>query len=129
MFDIGKTYNIYTKSSVTLQPVYKDMKAVANFNFDTAIKFTDVVTIWNKLTQEGLTLLPYRNVLYTMFQNPYGETVILGNDWIESYNEVTSINAVIKVNNITTEDLTVIQNALVALGYNNIEVDTEEITA
>ncbi len=128
MFEIGKTYNIYTKSTITLQPVYKDMKAVANFNFDTAVKFADIVTIWNKLKQEGLTLLPYRNVLYTMFQNPYGETVILANDWIESYNEISSINGIFKINNITTEDLTTIKNALVALGYNNIEVTTEEIS-
>jgi len=119
-FSIGKKYNFTTIAPVTLGATYKNMKVKAIVDFDTAIKFEDVVTIRQKIIQEtGATLLKPRDVLYIIFQNVDGKTVILAQDWIVSSSIVLveKINATIKLEDITTEDIPNIKDVLVAMGF------------
>lgn len=120
LFQIGKKYNFTTVAAVTLGATYKNMKVKAMVDFDTAIKFEDVVTVRQKIIQEtGLTLLKPTDVLYIMFENIDGKTVILAQDWIvqSSIVLVEKINVVIKIIDISTEDVPSIKDVLVAMGY------------
>ena len=120
LFQIGKKYNFTTVAPVTLGATYKNMKVKAMVDFDTAIKFEDVVTVRQKIIQEtGLTLLKPTDVLYIMFENIDGKKVILAQDWIvqSSIVLVEKINVVIKINDISTEDVPAIKDVLVAMGY------------
>jgi hypothetical protein len=129
MFEIGKTYNFVTIDPVTLNGSYTNVKAIANLNFDIAVKFSDVVTIRNKIMQTtGKSLLDPRLATYTMFETQDGEKVVLANDWIDlnSVIEVDAIDMKVYIKNVTTDDLVKIKNILTALGY-KIDIETVNV--
>ena len=130
-FEIGSRYNFNTVSPTVLSASYKNMKVIAILTFRIAIKYADVVTINEQIEKvEGISLLDPKDVRYILFENEYGEEVVLAEDWIDpnSVVKVDSITATIRIENITTEDLLVIENALRALGYNKIDITTTSTT-
>lgn len=127
MFEINKVYNFNTIAPVTLGLTYKNMKVIgANINYRLAVNYTDIYTTREKIIQEtGNDLLNVKDVSYVIFENEYGDTVVLSLDWIVSNSivVVASIDATLKLSNINTVDLTIIRNAINALGY-TVEVTT-----
>jgi hypothetical protein len=121
MFEINKIYNFNTLAPVTLGLSYKNMKVIgANINYRLAVNYTDIYTTREKIIQEtGLTLLNVKDVSYVIFENEYKETLVLSLDWVvtDSIVVVESINANIRLTNISNDDLTIINNAINALGY------------
>jgi len=121
MFEINKVYNFDTVSPVVLGLSYKNMKVIgANINYRVAVNYTDIYTTREKIIQETkLTLLDPKDVSYVMLENEYNEILVLSLDWVvpSSIVVVTSINANIKLTNISNSDLTIINNAILALGY------------
>jgi len=120
MFEIGKHYNFMTIAPVTLGQSYTNVKAIANVNFNVAIKFRDVVSVNYAVVQESSKqLLDPKQAIYTMFETQDGETVVLSNEWIDpnSVVAIDSVNLVININNITTDDISKINNILTAMGY------------
>jgi hypothetical protein len=109
-----------TIAPVTLGQSYTNVKAIANVNFNVAIKFRDVVSVNYAVVQESSKqLLDPKQAIYTMFETQDGETVVLSNEWIDpnSVVAIDSVNLVININNITTDDISKINNILTAMGY------------
>jgi len=128
LFELKKTYNFNTISTSVLELSYKNMKVLAYLGFDQAIKysgvFNDVVTIREQLvTETGKPLLDAKDATYVLFEDEYGDQVLLAEDWIDtdSIQLVQSINLKLIIKNITTSDTAIILDTLRALGYNNID--------
>jgi len=125
LFEVGKRYNFTTIAPVTLGQTYNNVKAIANVDFNIAIKFSDVISIREAIIQEtSAELLNPRDVLYTMFETMDGKTVVLANDWIvpSSIIAIDQVDAIFTIRNITNEDAINIKNMIAALGY---KVDVE----
>ena len=130
MFEIENVYNFTTISNVILSGLYKNLKVVANLGFKQAVKYSgvynDVVTIRQQLVLEtGINLLPSEQVRYYLFEDEYGKEILLAEDWIvkSSIELVTSVTATFTISNINTSDVTLINNMLSAMGYNQVEVN------
>jgi len=129
-FEFGNTYNFRTISNTVLAPEYRNMTVQGIMGFNQAVKysgaFTDVATIREKLiTETGLSLVPADKAKYVLFENEYGETIILAEDWIilDSVVLVTSIDLELNIKNITTDDVNVIVDTLRAMGYKNVDIN------
>ena len=129
VFDLFNTYNFDTISKTILKPEYKDLKVVGFAGFRQAIKYSgvmnDVVTIREQLIIEtGINLVDPLSAKYIIFEDTYGNELVLAEDWInlDTVSLVDSISLNIKINNITSDDTTIILNTLRAMGYENIEI-------
>lgn len=130
LFDIDNTYNFNTISKSVLKPNYEGLKVTSYMGFKQAIKYTgvfnDVVTANRQLqTETGLPLLDPTQVKYILFEDIYGNEVLLAEDWIdvESIVLVEGISMNIRINNITSDDAAIIKNMLVAMNYKDIVTD------
>jgi len=129
-FEFGNTYNFRTISNTVLAPEYRNMTVQGIMGFKQAVKysgaFTDVVTIREKLvTETQLPLVPADKAKYILFENEYGENIILAEDWIklDTVILVTSIELNLTIKNITTDDVNIIVDTLRAMGYDKIDVN------
>lgn len=127
MIIIDNTYNFTTKSFTILKGEYKNLKAVANLGYKQVVKysgvFNDVATIRQQLMLElGSELLPVEVVRYFLFEDSYGNEVLLAEDWIDSDTIVVvdSVSGIFTVPNITTTDIVLISDMIKAIGYNNV---------
>lgn len=125
---IGNSYNFTTISSVILNGVYKNLKLVGDIGFKQAVKYSgvynDVVTIRQRLVLEtGVTLLPSDVVRYFLFEDTNGDEILIAEDWIitNTITTVSSVSGVFTVSNITSADITIINNMISALGYNSLD--------
>jgi len=125
---IENVYNFNTISAVLLAGTYKNMKLVADMGFKQAVKYSgvysDVITIRQQLVLEtNIVLLPAETVRYYLFEDTIGNEVLLASDWItaSSIVAVSSVTGVFKVSNITTTDISTINNMISALGYKSLD--------
>jgi len=125
---IENVYNFNTISTVLLAGTYKNMKLVADMGFKQAVRYSgvysDVITIRQQLVLEtNIVLLPAETVRYFLFEDNIGNEVLLASDWITSSSivVVTSVTGVFKVSNITTADISTINNMISALGYKSLD--------
>jgi len=129
-FEVGKSYNFTTIAPITLGANFTNVKVEAIFSFDMAKKLADVVTINEKVKSEAETsTLDPMTTQYIMVTNQDGDSTVLAIDWIvpDSVSEVSSINAVLVLENITIEEITAIKNVLNAMGYKPV-ISTEDET-
>jgi len=127
-FKVGKRYNLSTISPIILGENYNNVKVVAErVNFDFAIKYLDVYSITKNIeSTHNIQLLDPKITGYIIFKNDDDEEIVLAEDWIleSSVVEINQIDAILTIKDINTEDLNIIVNAIKALNYKNIEVDT-----
>jgi len=129
VFDLFNIYNFETISNTILKPEYKDLKVVGFGGFRQALKYSgvmnDVTTIREQLVMEtGINLIKATDAKYIMFEDKYGNELVLAEDWInlDTVTLVTSVDLNIKITNITSDDTPIILNTLRAMGYENIEI-------
>ena len=128
IFEMDKTYTFNSKSSTILNSEYKNMKVVSIMSYKQAIRFTgkafnDVATIRKQLILElGSTLLEVTEVNYILFEDEYGNEVLLAYDWIieDSITAVEALSWKINIPSITSSEMVTISNMIKALGYTNI---------
>ena len=129
LFEFDNVYNFNTISLTVLKPTYKNLKAVSNMGYKQAIRYSgiynDVVTTRQQLEAEtGVSLVEAVDARYVLFEDEYGNEVMLAEDWIEadSIVLVTSIALELQILNISSSDVSIITNTLRALGYDHMEI-------
>ena len=128
-FNLRKTYNfnILGDLSSLFNERYSLMKLVAIVDALEALKYDDVVSKHEAAYPLSPTLpKSYRDLTYLVFENYDRVKLTIAQEYIDAYSvtEVKSIDLSIKVRNISTEDITVIKNALIELGYPEIFLST-----
>lgn len=128
-FNLRKTYNFNTLGDLSslFNERYSLMKLVAIVDALEALKYDDVVSKHEAAYPLAPTLpKSYRDLTYLVFENYDRVKLTIAQEYIDAYSvtEVKSIDLSIKVRNISTEDITVIKNALIELGYPEISLST-----
>jgi len=129
LFDLFQTYNFETISNTVLKPKYEKLKVVGFGGFRQAVKysgvFNDVATVRAQLMVEtGVTLIDANKAKYIMFEDQYGNELVLAEDWVkpDTILMIDSIDLNLNIPNVTTDDITLILNTLRAMGYNKAKV-------
>ena len=124
MFDMKKTYKFYTLAPEILGSKYDNMTVKGIMDYTDALKISDVVTTHDKLS--SLTDVDVTDLTFIKFENLEGEIVTFAEQWINanSVELVESIDISAKIYNVSTEDLTIINNSLKELGYTNVVITT-----
>lgn len=130
LFDFDNVYNFNTISMTILKPTYKNLKVTSNMGYKQAVRYSgiysDVVTARQQLEAEtGLDLVPALDARYILFEDEYGNEILLAEDWIVTNTVVlvTSVALSLKVFNIASSDVAIITNTLRALGYDHQEIE------
>lgn len=136
IFDFGNSYNFLTISNTILAPEYRNMTVEGIMGLNQALRVTgvnnDILTIREQLiTETGKSLLPANKAKYILFLDPNNEYVLLAEDWIKlnTVKLVTALKLVLTINNITNDDVNLINNTLRNMGYNDIKLDIEATDA
>lgn len=119
-FEIGNKYNFTTISTTVLSQYYKNMEVVAIVQFEVAIMFSDVVTIYDNINAELNKIVgDPKTATYVLFKNADGEKVVLSLDWIDpnSIELVEEIKLSLVISGISNLDIPVIKNVITSLGY------------
>jgi len=132
IFEFGSCYNFLTISNSILSPEYRNMTVEGIMSLNQAVRLagvnTDVLTIREQLIKEtGLSLLPANKAKYILFLNQNDENVLLAEDWIklDSVKLVTALKAIFTIDNITNDDVNIINNTIRSMGYKNITLTVE----
>jgi len=125
--NINKTYNFTTLAPAILGSEFQLMKVKAILTATEAVKYRDILTLHNTLTPV-ITGLPVsiNDCTYYLFENSEKELVLLALEYID-YNsilEVESTNIRIEIFNTTSDDVSIIRNRLLELGYNTLKITT-----
>jgi len=126
-FEIGNKYNFTTKSTTVLSQTYKNMEVIAILKFNVALKFEDVVTLYENINTELNTKVgDPQTATYVLFKNSNGDEIVLSLDWInmDSIELVESVKYNVTIGNITSEDIPIIKNVLTSMGY---DIEDEQI--
>jgi len=125
-FEIGNKYNFATISTTVLSQYYKNMEVVAIVQFEVAIMFSDVVTIYDNINTELNRIVgDPKTATYVLFKNSDGEKIVLSLDWIDpnSIELVEEIKLSLVISGISNLDIPVIKNVITSLGYKIDEAD------
>jgi len=126
-FDVKKKYKFRTLAPVILGEEFNMMLLKGIIDPDTAYIYRDIYTLNTKLSSviNGLPVNA-NDSTYLLFENTDGEKVVFSRDWIDldSVLVVDSANIRIDLPNYDTDDLEVIKNTLLEMGYSNINVYT-----
>jgi hypothetical protein len=127
-FSLNKVYNFSTLAPAVLGGEHKNMKVKALVLSEEALKHRDIITLHDNIKQTLSGLPTYvKDCSYVIFTNVLtGEELVLANEYIDinSIVEVQSVNIQARVLNVTTDDMPIIREALLSLGYNNLELTT-----
>jgi len=126
-FEIGNKYNFTTKSTTVLSQTYKNMEVIALLKFNVALKFEDVVTLYENINTElNTTVGDPQTATYVLFKNSNGDEIVLSLDWInmDSIELVESVKYNVTIGNITSNDIPIIKNVLTSMGY---DIEDEQI--
>lgn len=130
IFDFGNSYNFLTISNTILAPEYRNMTVEGIMGLNQALRVsgvnTDILTIREQLIREtGKSLLPANKAKYILFLDPNDTYVLLAEDWIklDTVKLVTALRLTLTIDNITNDDVNIINNTLRNMGYNDIKID------
>ena len=127
----GKRYNFNTLAPGILGQNYKRAKCVGLLTYEQAITVRDneLHTLHEQVysTLPSNTPMDIRLLTFTTFELPDGKQMTLADAWIDSstFVETSATNVFVTVRDVTTADITVIADALAALGYINVDVTAE----
>ena len=126
-FEIGNKYNFTTISTTVLSQFYKNMEVVAIVQFEVAIMFSDVITVYDNINAELNKIAgDPKTATYILFKNSDGEKIVLSLDWVDpdSLELVEEIKLSLTISGISNLDIPVIKNVITSLGY---KIDTANI--
>jgi len=127
MVNINKVYNFSTLAPAVLGSDFKDMKVIAILTAKEAVKYRDIQTLHNTL-KPIITALPtsVNDCSYVLFENIDNEKVLLALEYIDMFSiqEVVSTNIRVEIYNTNTDDVSIIRNRFIELGYANVKVTT-----
>lgn len=127
-FALKKYYNFNTLAGVMLGQSYSSVKVISIMDSKRAVEYRDIMTMHANV-RTLITNLPssVEDLTYVLFENTDGEKLLLALEYIDlaSVVEVANINAVIKVYDINTEDLSILRKAISELGFANVQISTE----
>ncbi|MGE3591395.1 MAG: phage DNA polymerase-associated SH3 family protein [Arcobacter sp.] len=127
MVNINKVYNFSTLAPAIIGSDFKDMKVRAILTAEEAVKYRDIQTLHNTL-KPIITALPtsVNDCSYVLFENIDNEKVLLALEYIDMFSiqEVVSTNIRVEIYNTNTDDVSIIRNRFIELGYANVKVTT-----
>ena len=116
---INKHYNFSVYANSILGTAYKNTKLVSILDYTTALKFGNIELLHRQIYPylPPNTLADHTKYTYYLFQYN-GKTIVIANVWIlqNSIEETEGLNYTLKLNNITSTQLTIIRDQLILLG-------------
>jgi len=127
IFEINKSYNFNTLASTVLGASYNNMKVKGVLTADETVKYREIYTLHTTL-QSVILALPAnpQDCTYILFETTQGDKVVLAQEYIDLLTvvAVTTINIRVDVIDVTTDDIPIIRNRLLELGYTNVNITT-----
>jgi len=129
MFELNKTYNFTTYSPNILGgAIFKNMKVTGIIDLETALSYSDVVSIHNNIYNDLPPGTTSNESLLTFikFRDSDGKELVLAQEWIDGSTvmETQSTIITITINDAGTGDVPDIKDALRLLGFSNFSVKT-----
>ncbi len=116
---INKHYNFSVYANSILGTAYKNTKLVSILDYTTALKFGNIELLHRQIYPylPPNTLADHTKYTYYLFQYN-GKTIVIADVWIlqNSIEETEGLNYTLKLNNITSTQLTIIRDQLRLLG-------------
>lgn len=116
---INKHYNFSVYANSILGTTYKNTKLVSILDYTTALKFGNIELLHRQIYPylPPNTLADHTKYTYYLFQYN-GKTIVIADVWIlqNSIEETEGLNYTLKLNNITSTQLTIIRDQLRLLG-------------
>ncbi len=116
---INKHYNFSVYANSILGTAYKNTKLVSILDYTTALKFGNIELLHRQIYPylPPNTLADHTKYTYYLFQYN-GKTIVIADVWIlqSSIEETEGLNYTLKLNNITSTQLTIIRDQLRLLG-------------
>lgn len=116
---INKHYNFSVYANSILGTAYKNTKLISILDYTTALKFGNIELLHRQIYPylPPNTLADHTKYTYYLFQYN-GKTIVISDVWIlqNSIEETEGLNYTLKLNNITSTQLTIIRDQLRLLG-------------
>ena len=129
-FKLKKSYSFITRIPSLLNLSYYQQKVKGILTHDQAVKYTDITS----LHTQAKVLLPelptnVTDLTYILFESIDKKQTVLAYEYIDesSIKEVTSLTMTATIENIDTEDLSLIVAKLKELGYTQLRYTTTEV--
>lgn len=120
-------YNFATKSPAILGNQFTNMKVRGIMDFEEGVKYRDIATLHSTVKSSIPGIADdVKDLTFILFETLDGENVLLAKEYInaDSVVQVQTVNVRAEINNVTTEDITIIKTKLQELGYTNFTVDS-----
>lgn len=128
-FKIKGIFNFTTKAPAILGNSFTNMRVKGIMDFEEGVKYRDIATLHStvKPTIGGIAD-DVKDLTFILFETLDGEDVLLAKEYInaDSVAQVQSVNIRAEINNVTTEDISIIKTKLQELGYSNVTVGSYE---
>lgn len=129
-FKLKKTYSFATKLPSLLNLQYNQQKVKGILTHDQAVRYTDITS----LHTSAIGLLPslpanVTDLTYILFESVDKKQTVMAYEYIEesTIKEVTSVTLAVTIENIDTEDTSLIVGKLRELGYTQLRYNTTEV--
>lgn len=122
-----KSYDFTTLAPTILGSNFKSMKVKGIMTSEEAVKYREIQTLHIKL-KPVISALPNNvdDCTFVLFETTDKETLLLAFEYIDklSIQEVTTTNIRIEIYDTGVDDLSVLRNRMLELGYTNIKITT-----
>lgn len=127
-FQLNKIYTFDTNAPAILGSRVENAKLTGILDYETARRYDEVHLKYRNIYPLLPTGTPDQpeTCIYYKFKAENGSVLIMADQWINesSIEEISAVMANIVVSDIAMEDISRIRDALLALGYNNINIRT-----
>lgn len=124
-FALRKTYNFITLAPTILGERYNLMKVKSIMDYSEAKTYNDIVTEFETL-KPIITTLPdnVMDLTFILFEDVNKDTKLMALEYInlDTVQEVKAIDIRVEILGVSTEDISIVKNRLLELGYDNIKV-------
>jgi hypothetical protein len=126
MLTVNQTYSFSTLSPAVLGSSFTNMRVKALMTVSEAIKYRDVSTLHTVLKNTIPALPDIGICTFVLLENINKEKVVLAYEWLDinSITSVTTTNIRIDLLNVTSDDLAILRNRMLELGYVNFDITT-----
>lgn len=126
MLQFKKNYNFTTLAPAILGAVYNNMKYIGSCTSEEAqIIKNDILNIHEQLRNVISGLPKVTDCEFYKFKDSLGNLVVISREYIDinSIVEVSKINIRVDIYDTTTDSISIINNRLKELGYNNFKIE------
>jgi hypothetical protein len=126
-FELNKVYTFNTLAPGLLGSVIKNAKLTGILDFESAIKYDEILFKYRNIYRILPPGTPDRPELctYYKFKAENNSTIILADQWIDesTVTLIESLNLKVTITNLSLADVPRIRNALLALGYTEFTIE------